>query len=66
MDTVTYNYDALNRVVGINVGGASRSIGHDAAGRTTSAVVFGVNPDTGDVIDPAGDFVDNLGNVDSE
>jgi hypothetical protein len=28
--------------------------------------VFGVNPDTGDVVDQNGDYVDNLGLVDSE
>jgi RHS repeat-associated protein len=27
---------------------------------------FGVNPDTGDVVDPAGEYVDNLGNANSE
>jgi hypothetical protein len=28
--------------------------------------VFGVNPDTGDVVDPAGEVVDNLGDANSE
>lgn len=27
---------------------------------------FGVNPDTGDVVDPAGEYVDNLGDANSE
>jgi RHS repeat-associated protein len=36
-DTVTYSYDALNRVVGYAVNGAAQSIGFDALGRITSA-----------------------------
>ena len=35
-DTVTYSYDALNRIVGRTIDGASQSIGFDALGRVTS------------------------------
>ena len=28
--------------------------------------VFGVNPETGDVVSPDGEVIDNLGDVDSE
>jgi RHS repeat-associated protein len=35
-DTVTYTYDALNRVTGRTVNGASQSIGFDALGRVIS------------------------------
>jgi len=36
-DTVSYSYDALNRVVGMSVDGAAQSGGYDAASRVTSA-----------------------------
>jgi YD repeat-containing protein len=34
-DTVTYTYDALNRVVGTNVDGTNQTVAYDALGRTT-------------------------------
>jgi RHS repeat-associated protein len=36
-DVVIYSYDALNRVVGVNVNGVAQSTGFDALGRLTSA-----------------------------
>ena len=36
-DSVTYSYDALNRVVGSTVNGLAQSVGFDALGRITSA-----------------------------
>jgi RHS repeat-associated protein len=35
-DTVTYTYDPLNRIVGMNIDGQAQSIGYDAASRITS------------------------------
>jgi RHS repeat-associated protein len=37
-DTVTYTYDALNRVVGRNISGAADTTSFDALGRVTSVV----------------------------
>lgn len=35
-DTVTYSYDALNRVVGMSVDGVNQTIGYDALNRVTA------------------------------